>query len=407
MEMNRGTPLGYTAKADCFTHRSVIQTRRVQAYGGVMMKAALSMATIALMTTVSIAGASATTIPDAFHGAWQPTELGKAPACLPQDGDIRQTILADKIDLHEGLCTPKAVSVTGAESLRIDARCHQEDSSWDARQEWLVRTIDGHRYLTIRSLDPKRPYTADLGLCRGQTASADLSRPAAQPGRLPLQDGRYVTDKALCSLSEAQMIERHGDMLGTMVRVIDGENLSDAYEMKCTVRDVRIEGDDIHFRAGCNREGEIATVNGRYARLSPTSFRLGRRTFSLCEAGAPAARQSTVASAATRSSICYRDGMSELKIRPNADGTAHIDIESVQGNAHICSLVGTASRTNVGYEYRSRLDDGRQCLLAIMIDGKGSIAFKDPDWVCKQYHCGARAAFEHIQFGPKTRSPCN
>lgn len=363
-----------------------------------MRKATLRLAAVTFMAAISFAAASETTIPEAFHGVWQPAELGAAPTCLPNDSDIRQTVTAKRIDFHEGICQPSTITATGAESLRLVARCEQEDSSWEARQEWFVRTIGGRRYLSIRSLDPKRPHQADLGLCLRPAASTDaVSVPLYRPGPLPFRDGRYVTDEALCGLSEQQMLERHGDMLGAMVRVIDGPSLTNAYEMQCTVSDARVEGDDVRFRARCGREGQVDTVNGRYHRLSPTSFRLGQRTFTLCGTDAPRVRNA---------STCYRAGGSELKIRPNADGSVHIDIESVQGNAHICSLRGTASRTNVGYEYSARLDDGRQCRLAILLDGKGGVAFKDPDWTCKQYHCGARAAFEHIEFGPEARLPC-
>jgi hypothetical protein len=99
---------------------------------------------------------------------------------------------------------------------------------------------------------------------------------------LPFPDGRYVTDPALCGLSEQQMLGRHGDMLGNMVRIIDGPHLTDAYEMKCSVSNVRVDGDDVRFRAQCNREGQVDIVNGMYTRLSPRSFRLGQETFTLC-----------------------------------------------------------------------------------------------------------------------------
>lgn len=377
--------------------RELVQQTNQEAFGGIMTKTSLGIAAIAFMVSISVASASETTIPAAFHGVWQPAEPGMAPTCLPKDADMRQTISAERVDFHEGICWPTAISVTGAQSLRIDARCEQEDSSWESRQEWHVEDSNGRRRLSINNLDPARPYQVRMGLCSGEVSNGDTDS-TSRSNVFPFPDGRYVTDKALCGLSEQEMLERHGDMLGTMVRVIDGPSLTNAYEMQCTVGDVRVEGDDVRFRAQCGREGQADTVNGRYVRLSPTSFRLGQRTFSLC--GTDAAPPQTA-------STCYRNGMSELAIRPNVDGTANIDIESVQGNAHICSLVGTASRTDIGYQYSARLDDDRQCELTIVLDENGSVTFKDPDWTCKQYHCGARAAFEHIEFSPATRVSCN
>lgn len=103
---------------------------------------------------------------------------------------------------------------------------------------------------------------------------------AAEP--LPFPDGRYVTDPSICRMSEDEMTMTHGDGVGAMVRVIEGRNLNNAYEMFCTVLDVRTRGDDVQFRARCDREGEAEVVNGRYTRLTPTSFRLGDRVFAHC-----------------------------------------------------------------------------------------------------------------------------
>lgn len=219
----------------------------------------------------------------------------------------------------------------------------------------------------------------------------------AHAAPLPFSDGRYVTDQTLCSLSEQEMLERHGDMLGTMVRIIDGTRLTNAYEMSCTVANVRVDGNDVRFDAQCGREGQTSTVNGRYVRISPTSFRLGQKTFSLCGAEAPV----------QSGSACYREGMSELEILPNADGTFEIGIESAQGNAHICSMSGRATKTADGYLYSERLENGSQCELSIILGSSGNVTFKDPDWTCKEYYCGARAAFEHIEFSPGARIQCN
>lgn len=125
---------------------------------------------------------------------------------------------------------------------------------------------------------------------------------AAQAEPLPFPDGRYVTDASLCQMSEDQMLQRHGDMLGAMVRNIKGRDLSDSYEMFCTIGNVRIEGDDVRFRAKCAGEGNSYEVNGRYTRISDTSFRLGDETFSLCGSGVAAAHTPTVLSNASNSS---------------------------------------------------------------------------------------------------------
>lgn len=230
----------------------------------------------------------------------------------------------------------------------------------------------------------------------GATVSTALAS-IAHATPLPFPDGRYVTDRSLCSLSDQEMLERHGDMLGTMVRIIDGTRLTNAYEMSCTVGNVRIEGDDVRFDVQCGREGQATTVNGRYVRISSTSFRLGKETFSLCAAEAPV----------QSGSACYRDGMSELEILPNADGTFEIGIESVQGNAHICSMTGRATKAADGYRYNERLENGSQCELSIILGSSGNVTFKDTDWTCKQHYCGARAAFEHIEFSPGARIQCN
>lgn len=118
---------------------------------------------------------------------------------------------------------------------------------------------------------------------------------AAQAEPLPFPDGRYVTDDSLCQLSDQEMANRHGDMIGTMVRIIDGDRIFDGGERFCTVGNVRTEGSNILFRARCSAEGETETVNGRYVRLSPTSFSLGRKSFNLCSSSAGSATSAQIA----------------------------------------------------------------------------------------------------------------
>jgi hypothetical protein len=159
------------------------------------------------------------------------------------DSDVRETISAERIDFHEGICWPQTVSVIDERTLRLDARCEQEDSSWQLRQEWNLTGTNEDRRLSMTSLDPERPGQTDMALCSALSANIDNAPAPARSGPLPFPDGRYVTDKALCGLSEQEMLDRHGDMLGTMVRIIDGPRLTNAYEMSCTVSGVRSDGD--------------------------------------------------------------------------------------------------------------------------------------------------------------------
>src|SRR5690606_2044128 len=111
----------------------------------------------------------------------------------------------------------------------------------------------------------------------------------ANSAPLPFQDGRYVTDASLCALSAQEMANLHGDQIGAMVRIITGSQIFDGGERFCTASNVKVEGDNVRFRAECASEGEIDIVNGRYVRVSASSFRLGGETFSLCTAGSSAA----------------------------------------------------------------------------------------------------------------------
>lgn len=122
-------------------------------------------------------------------------------------------------------------------------------------------------------------------LCAGAMILLASASAHAQP--LPFLDGRYVTDASLCPLSDQEMANRHGDMIGTMVRIIRGDQIFDGGEMFCTVGTVNVTGENVRFRAECSSEGETETVNGRYVRVSASSFRLGGNTFSLCDATTP------------------------------------------------------------------------------------------------------------------------
>jgi len=123
----------------------------------------------------------------------------------------------------------------------------------------------------------------------GTFALLAVSSSSVLAQRLPFPDGKYVTDASLCSLNDEEMIQRHGDMIGSFVRFINGNRLNNAYEMFCTVNRVRVEGNNVRFRASCDGEGQAETVNGRYVRISSTAFRVGEQTFRLCAAEAKAA----------------------------------------------------------------------------------------------------------------------
>ena len=199
---------------------------------------------------------------------------------------------------------------------------------------------------------------------------------AAQAEPLPFPDGRYVTDASLCPMSDQEMANLHGDMIGTMVRIIRGDQIFDGGEMFCTVGDVKISGDDVRFRAECASEGETETVNGRYVRVSATSFRLGGQAFSLCPAGSTAA----AAGPATDVSDHWYGG--EYR---NCDGSTIDMIECINGlrdrwdgrlNAAYGRIMGVESATQ-----KTALRDAqrkwiayRDANCAYYLGGEGSIA---------------------------------
>lgn len=103
---------------------------------------------------------------------------------------------------------------------------------------------------------------------------------AARP--LPFPDGTYVTEPGLCRMTDRQRSERYGDELILMVLHIEGNRLTDGYEMVCTVLSARMNGDSVRYRTRCNMEGRWETATGTMTRLGETSFRIGTRTFRSC-----------------------------------------------------------------------------------------------------------------------------
>lgn len=104
----------------------------------------------------------------------------------------------------------------------------------------------------------------------------------AAAGPLPFPDGTYVTDPALCRLTDRQRSERYGDELVLMVRHVEGNRLTDGYEMVCTVLSAGLSGNTVRYRTRCNMEGRWETATGTMTRLSESSFRIGTRTFRSC-----------------------------------------------------------------------------------------------------------------------------
>jgi len=137
----------------------------------------------------------------------------------------------------------------------------------------------------------------------------------------------------------------------------------------------------------------ILAVEGR------TPGREFQAEYGLCRAAGDTA-------AAPREPQCYEQGFSTLTITPSPDGSAEIGIESVQGGAHMCSLSGTAVATETGLLYTETIDGVGECRLSVVIDRDGNVRIEDPDWTCKNYYCGMRAAFEHIEFSGTDRRPC-
>ena len=105
-------------------------------------------------------------------------------------------------------------------------------------------------------------------------------------------------------------------------------------------------------------------------------------------------------------SACWRSGRSEFKLTTYDDRTADFAILSAQGNAHICELNGTAQSQRDGYLYTEKLDSGGVCRLTIKFGQDDSVRFRDQDDACKQHHCGARASFENIRLGSRSRVAC-
>lgn len=89
------------------------------------------------------------TIPDRFHGSWQPTEMGTPAGCAANDADIRIRINASTVDLHEGQCVIRAVTPQESGAVHIRSDCGQEDSAWAADERWSLARDSDEIYLVI------------------------------------------------------------------------------------------------------------------------------------------------------------------------------------------------------------------------------------------------------------------
>lgn len=124
------------------------------------------------------------------------------------------------------------------------------------------------------------PLIAQYAIMCPQPPGPQRSRTANS--RLPLEDGTYVTEPSLCRLTADQITEKLGDETGMRVRQINGNKLTDGYEMSCTIRAVSIRDQNVRFQATCSSEGERARINGAWTIIDAKTFRIGSRTFSAC-----------------------------------------------------------------------------------------------------------------------------
>ena len=243
-----------------------------------------------------------------------------------------------------------------------------------------------------------------------------------------------VTIGALASLSGAQASEAtipdiyHGAWEGTTLgkapgcaadsdtRIEIGSRRIDFHESVCTLQGVVPGGDDpVQLQTYCEGEGfEWVNVeewslrqSGGRNHLVVRSLNPGNEYEFVYGACAGQAADADAGETEPAQTYCYREDMSELKLTTLGGGRAMFEIESAQGGAHICGLAGEAQSSGKGYLYTEQIEGVGLCRLSIAFGDDDSVSFTDPDWTCKQYYCGARAAFEHIAFGPNARVACD
>ncbi|WP_313196158.1 hypothetical protein [Shinella zoogloeoides] len=118
---------------------------------------------------------------------------------------------------------------------------------------------------------------AGLMLAMAGTAYAQESK------RLPFPDGRYVSDKKICGMSEDKMVSEYGDYIGALVKIINGRKISNAYETSCNISKVKIVGKEVRILVICEGEGEEWKENYTYKAISKTSFSVDGDVFTLCK----------------------------------------------------------------------------------------------------------------------------
>lgn len=116
---------------------------------------------------------------------------------------------------------------------------------------------------------------AASGFCLTVAGSA-----LAQP--LPFQDGRYLNQPDLCSLSEDQLFAEAGDEIYEMLVEIRGPSLNEGYGAFCEIGDVSRSGDAVEFVASCDVEGDTYDIRFSYMFISPTSFRIQDKVYQRC-----------------------------------------------------------------------------------------------------------------------------
>lgn len=104
----------------------------------------------------------------------------------------------------------------------------------------------------------------------------------AKAGAFPFQDGKYVTIKKLCSMSDDHAAVKYGDRISSMVRVFKGNKIDDLYESSYDVSNVRTKGKGITFDAVFYSEGMEEKIKGSYTYVSKTAFKFRGVIFRKC-----------------------------------------------------------------------------------------------------------------------------
>lgn len=202
------------------------------------------------------------------------------------------------------------------------------------------------------------------------------------------------------------------------IRIGIGSERIELHEGLCVLQGiVPGSGDPLQLQIYCQQEDfewvgveqwSLGQSGGR-EQLTVTSLDPGNSyetVFGRCSGEAAGGQAGSAGDGGQTRSYCYREDMSELRLTTFGDRTAAFEIESAQGGAHMCGLSGTATSLDNGYRYIEDIDGLGRCELSILFDDNGAVGFEDPDWICKQHYCGARAAFEHIRFGDNARVDC-